>query len=186
MVMNDIESIYKRIEKIEYGWFDKNGKKHSKISEGLAKNYNFQSPKELEKSKIGICWEVVELTKVYLEEKNIPYKSYFFVLPFDNFYCHSVLVCNIDDKYYWIEGSLKDYKGIHEFNSIEELVFYVLDHFYIITNNEEYDVSKIKIYEYDKPKYGIGCVQFYFHCFRSKNITKKYMNKYLKIIEDKR
>ena len=46
-------------------------------------------------------------------------------------------------------------------------------------------MSIIKIYEYKKPPKHIGCVKFYYYCFRSENITNPYITNYIKLIEDK-
>lgn len=177
--------IHEKTKDIEYGWFDKKGIKHNHISEGLAKNFSFQSCEELEKSRVGICWETVELDRKYLEEENIPCKSYFFMVPSRNFYCHSVLVFEDNNKFYWIENSFKKLVGIRSYNSLQELFNDVIDNFHLISNNNTLDIRNMKIYEYTKPNNGIGCVQFYFHCFRGKNVTKKYIEKYLETIEDK-
>lgn len=184
-MLEKAKEIYNLNKDIKYGWFDKNGVSHEHISEGLAKYFSFQSCDELEKTRIGICWETVELDRKYLEDNNIPCKSYFFVIPSANFYCHSVLVFQDNNKYYWIENSFKELRGIREYDSLQSLFNDVLNNFKLIANNKELHLKNIKIYEYNKPTPHIGCVQFYFHCFRGKNITKKYIQKYLEIIEDK-
>lgn len=114
--------IFEKNKDIKYGWKSrKDSKYYFHITEGLAKNFCFQTCEEIEKSRIGICWETVELNREYLEKNNISCKAYFFVIPFNNFYCHSVLVFNDKNKYYWFENSFKDLIGIHEYDSLQEL-----------------------------------------------------------------
>lgn len=49
----------------EYGWVDKNGNKHYGVND--AQSYNLQSPNELLKSHIGICWDMAELYRCFLK-----------------------------------------------------------------------------------------------------------------------
>ena len=149
---NIIYKIYENNKNIEYGWKDKKGNIHSHINEGYVKNFKFQTPEELLKSQCGNCWETVELTRKLLEENNLPAKAYFFVIPTCEFYCHSIAVTNIDNNYYWIENSFKNMKGVREYNSLEELIYDVLNNFHKIIHKEKVNYKHVKIYEYDKPK----------------------------------
>lgn len=184
-MLEKVIEIYNKNKDIKYGWKDKNGKFFSHISEGLAKKFSFQSCEEIEKSRVAICWETVELNRKYLIQENIPCKAYFFVIPKLNFYCHSVLVFEDKNKFYWLENSFKDLLGIREYNDLQELFIDVLLNFKQIVKNKDINLKNIKIYEYEAPTPGINCVQYYFHCFKSKNITKKYLNNCLNSIEEK-
>ncbi len=184
-MLEKAQEIFNKNKDIKYGWTDKNGKVYEHIREGLPRNFHFQSYEELEKSRVGICWETVELDKKYLLDANIPCKTYFFVIPNLNFYCHSVLVFKENNKYYWLENSFKELTGIREYNNLQELFNDVMHNFNAITHIENPNLKQLKIFEYNTPKFGIGCVQFYFHCFKGKNITKNYVKNYLKSIDDK-
>lgn len=175
--------IINNINDIKYGWYDKKGKVHYHISEGFPNKFKFQSCEELEKSRIGICWETVELTRKYLEEKEIPCKTYFFVIPNINLFCHSVLVINDNKNYFWLENSFKDLKGIRQYNSLQLLFNDVLSNFHLIVGRKKFNIENIKIYEYSKPKDKLNCVLFYLHCFNGKNITNEYLPEYLKNIK---
>lgn len=48
-----------------YGWIDKDGNKHYGIND--AQTYSLQSPSELLKSHIGICWDMTELYRCFLK-----------------------------------------------------------------------------------------------------------------------
>lgn len=182
-MLEKANKIYNEMKDIKYGWSD--GKKfHYKISKSYVTKYKFQSCDELEKSRIGNCWETVELTRKYFEQSGIKCFTYFFVIPNTNFFCHSILVFQENDNYYWVENSLKNFKGIRKYNSLEEIIYFIFDNFNVISCNQKYDIRKIKVYEYGKPKDGIGCMLYYFHCFRANNITDSYLNNYLKKFEE--
>lgn len=184
-MINKIYEIYENNKDIKYAWRDKNGDIHDHISDGYIKNFMMQSPEDIQKSKIGNCWETVELTRYLLNKENIENKTYFFSIPMQNFYCHSIIVAFVDNKYYWIENSFKYYKGVHEYNDFNKLINDVLDKFPQIINSNKIKYSQMKIYEYEKPSYHIGCIEFYLYCLRQKKITKNYIPQYLKLIEDK-
>ena len=179
-MINDIYKIYEDNKNIKYGWKDKDGTIHSHINEGYVKKFKFQSTDELLKSQYGNCWETVELTRELLNKKNIANKTYFFVIPMHKFYCHSIAVASINNKFYWIENSFVDFKGIREYNTLQLLIKDVLDNFHKIVQDKNINLKNIKIFEYEKPKEHIGCAQFYFHCFKQKNITKEYIENYTK------
>ena len=181
IMLEKAQEIYDSVKDIKYGWMDKNNKFHFHISEGFVKNFKFQSPKELSKSRIGMCWETVELSKYLLKKNGIPCKTFFFVIPWDNFYCHSVLVFEANNKFYWFENSLKQLLGIWEFNSLQELFNSVLDNYKYISNRENVNLKLIKIFEYNSPKKEIGCVRFYMHCFKSKKMPQSYLENYFKM-----
>jgi len=52
-----IKEFHKRMEKIEYGYVDVDGEMHSLVDAEFADKYRLQSPKDLEKSKLGVCWD---------------------------------------------------------------------------------------------------------------------------------
>ena len=64
--MNKIMNI---LNEIEYGWLDKNNNKHSEVNNLFSDNYILQSPKQILKNKIGVCWDQVELERYLLKKK---------------------------------------------------------------------------------------------------------------------
>lgn len=177
------KKIYENNKDIKYGWKDKSGKFHFKINDDdYIRKFQMQTCDELVESRIGMCWETAELSRKHLQENGINCKVYFFVIPYVKFFCHSVVVFKNDNYYYWLENSFKKYKGIRKYDSLDSLFKFVLDHFNEITGTDTYNIKQIKIYEYEKPKDNIFCIPFYFHCFKGKNITSKYLKKYLNTI----
>ena len=91
---------------IEYGWIDKNNNKHSVVDETYSDNYILQSPNEVIKNKIGVCWDQVELERYYFKGNDWNVKTYFLV-HYDGDKCptHTFLTFEKNNKYYWFEHS---------------------------------------------------------------------------------
>ena len=122
-MLKKIQKIYEDNKDIKYSWMDKNGDIHEHISDGYIRKFRMQTPEEILKSKIGNCWETVELTRYFLEKEKIPHKTYFFGIPMQNFYCHSIIVAEINDKYYWIENSFKNNQFSKNYSKIKIIYF---------------------------------------------------------------
>lgn len=180
-----INNIYEEHKDIKYAWRDKNGGIHDHLNDGYVCNFRMQTPEEILETKCGNCWETVELTRHLLKQNNISCKTYFFVIPMHRFYCHSIIVAEFNEKFYWIENSFKQLKGVREYKTLDELFNDLLDNFHYIVNSDDVKYNTIKIYEYKTPPKHIGCVKFYYYCFRSKNITNPYIQNYIKLIEEK-
>ena len=58
-----MNNIMKELNKIEYGWIDKNNNKYNEVNNLFSENYVLQSPEQVIKNKIGICWDQVELKR---------------------------------------------------------------------------------------------------------------------------
>ena len=158
----DENEIMNLMENIEYGWLDIYGNRHLKLDPSIKKDCYLQSPKELIKSKLGLCIDQVELQRYYFK---YPTKSYIIVYK-DNDYerMHTFLTFEKNDKFYWFEHAWTDLKGIYEYNSLDELFEDVKDKY------EEFELKfkckrdKLNIYEYSKPKYNLSPTEFIKHC----------------------
>lgn len=160
--VNKIVSI---MNQIEYGFKDSSGQNIindlSKWDNEFNKFYYLQTPDELLVSKCGVCWDQVELERKLFSDNNINFKTYFiYIIDNDMLPSHTFLVYNDDKKYYWFEHSWGEYRGIHEYNSIKNLFDDVICKFKN-SHKEVSDNSKAFLYEYEKPKYHIGCDEFY-------------------------
>ena len=162
--MKYTEEIMKLMDEINYGWVDKEGNPHIKL-EGFADNYLLQTPEELMKSKLGVCWDQVELERYYFKEKGIDIKSYFIVY-YDNkrFPCHTFMSFEDNNKFYWFEHAWEKHKGIKEFDSEEELLKEVRKHFIELELKDEYDKDYLVIYNYSKPDKKLGAIEYYNYC----------------------
>jgi len=158
-----IEKITKLMEKIEYGVPGPNNENLLKIYDEdkvFDKMYYLQTPEELLKSKIGVCWDQVELERKYFEEINIKTESYWIcTYDKDNFPSHTFLTYKKDGKYYWFENSWGEYKGAHEYISLNELLKDIKEKF--IKSHKTNKLAETLIYKYKKPEYHITCSEFY-------------------------
>lgn len=167
---NEFE-IMNLMESVEYGWIDKNGSKHNFVDEAYVDNYVLQSPNEVMKNKVGVCFDQVELERYYFKGNDWNIETYFIVY-YDNDRCttHTFLIYKNNNKYYWFEHVWERFKGIHEYNTKKDLLLDVRYKFIKYQLNNRYDNENLVIYEYKKPKYHISVIDFYKHCESGMNI----------------
>lgn len=166
MELNDILEI---LSDIKYGYISRDGKTYEKendFDESFDLVYRLQSPKRLVEMKRGICWDYVELERVYLEKFNYEYTSYYIeTCDEKNYHTHTFILVN-GDYCYWIEKAWDKYAGIHKFKDKDEALRKIINHF-----KDEYNLhKKIDIYEYDKPLYGITSEEFILHCKKGNKV----------------
>ena len=143
---------------ITYGFIGKNGKKYQNFSseewfeEGIVQN-----GEEVLKSKIGTCYDQVELERLWFGNHHFEVKTIFiwFEVDYENDYpTHTFLVYKNNHKWYWFEHAFEPYRGIHEFDSLEETINTViskqLEYAISIGIAKESDKKLIKSYEYTK------------------------------------
>lgn len=164
-MQNKINNIFSIIEQIEYGFKDSKGKNIindlKKWNSDFCKFYYLQTPEELLNTKCGVCWDQVELERKLFYDNSINLKTYFiYIMDGDKLPLHTFLVYIYNKRYYWFEHSWNEYKGIHEYNSVEELFSDVIYKFKL-SHNEVRKNSNLFLYEYEKPKYHISCDDFY-------------------------
>lgn len=162
--MEYAKEIMKLMEEIKYGWVDKEGNPHTKL-ENMIEMYMLQTPEEVMKSKVGVCWDQVELERYYFKEKGIDIKSYFIVYnDGKKFPCHTTMSFEDNNKFYWFEHAWDMHKGIKEFDSEESLLEEVKKHFIELELKNGYDNNEIYIYNYKKPEKKLNTLEFYGHC----------------------
>ena len=150
---------------IEYGWIDKNNYKHIFVDETYSEKYILQSPNEIIKNKVGVCWDQVELERYYFKANDWDIKTYFLV-HYDGNNCptHTFLTFEKNNKYYWFEHSWERFRGIHEYDSLKELLCDVREKFIKYELNNNCVLENLVLHEYKKPKYHISVQEFYDHC----------------------
>ncbi|MBR5370258.1 MAG: hypothetical protein IK137_03025 [Bacilli bacterium] len=162
--MKYAEEIMNLMDEINYGWIDKEGNPHTKLKD-YEEKYNLQSPEELKKSKLGVCWDQVELERYYFKEKGIDINSYF-IVHYDGAKCpcHTFISFKENGKYYWFEHAWPMHKGIKEFDTIEDLLNDVREKFIALELPNGYDENHLFIFNYKEPKPHLGALEFYTHC----------------------
>jgi len=154
-----LEAIYKQLENINYGYLY-DGEDISEDSEKFSKYYRLLDPVDVLNLKYGVCWDQVELERLLLTDFKFPNKSYFIYLnDHDKLPSHTFIVVECNNKYIWFEHAWSKYKGMHEYNSLNELFDDVIDKFIEFNNDVKYD--ELLLFEYDKPKSYITCNEFY-------------------------
>ncbi len=171
--MKEIKKFYNDIKDIKYGWHDKDGKVHTNLKEGnFVKDYRRQKTKDIINNKYAICWELCELERNYFKKRKIEYKTIFVLSREDGkYYCHTFLVFKPHKHYYYFEASWRKHKGIHKYNSLEEILEFFRNNFSDFIGKKKYDKDKIYFYEYKKPLFIRKCNPFYFFCMHSKKIN---------------
>lgn len=165
---NNLQIILNKLDDIKYGFVDNNKNIYpddlKDWNKNFSKLYHLQSPDELINNKYGVCWDQVELERFYLSQQNIESKSYF-IIAYDNKQepTHTFIVVK-EEKYYWLEHSWQPYKGIHEYNSLYELLLDVKEKFKKSIEKQCVNNYELTIYEYRKPQYNLNCIEFMNHC----------------------
>lgn len=160
------------MKSIEYGWVDKEFKKHQLVDENFSENYRLQSPNEVLKNKIGVCWDQVELERYYFKGNDWNVRT-FFLVHYDNDKCpsHTFLTFKKDYKYYWFEHSWEKFRGVHQYTTMRELLLDVRDKFIKYQLNNNYTSNNLVLHEYKKPRYHISVQEFYNHCDNGKYVS---------------
>lgn len=162
-MIDKLNEIMKTMELIEYGFKDKSGyniiNNSKKWDNEFYNFYYMLTPEELLENKCGVCWDQVELERKLLKDNNIDCESYW-ICYYDNkkLPSHTFITIKAKDEYYWFEHSWYDYKGIHKYNSLNELLKDVRDKFISINQATK---EKTLIRKYKKPKEHINCEEFY-------------------------
>ena len=168
------QQIMKIMDNIEYGFKDEYGNNiivtnPEKWDDEFYNFYYLQTPDELLKTKCGVCFDQVELERNLFEKNNINVNTYFLcTYDEDMLPSHTFLTYEKNNKFYWFEHSWGVYKGIHEYNSLTELLLDVKEKF-ITSHNANKDAFTF-VYEYTQPSKHISCDEFYKHCENQKLI----------------
>lgn len=95
-------------------------------SETPDEKYIIKTPDQLLKSKIGICYDIVELERYYFNKLRFEFKTFFTHGNHDD-PTHTFLIFKDDKSYYWFESSWESYRGIHgPFSNYQDASKYVL------------------------------------------------------------
>ena len=177
-MLENVNNLYKKMQGFEYGWIDETGYKYVNkiVKNKFITDYYLQNPKDLDKTKIGICWDQVEYERVHFNKYNIPFKTIFIIyndgIKFPN---HTFLIFKFNKKYYWFENTYSDAKGILEYNSLSECLEHVKKEF-MKENKLENIGEQLNYFVYDKPKYGLKPEEFINYCLTGTLANKDFKN----------
>ena len=163
------ESIKDKLTDIKLGYIDKQGNVYGGFRYDFKDNFYLQSPKQLMESKIGSCFDQVELERELVNKAGGESRSYFIFYPDEEYdMSHSILVYKDGRNYYWLENAWVRYKGLHIYDSKEELFKDVIEKF--VSTIPKGELNKVKLYMYDKPRYGINYIKLLQQCINSRSI----------------
>ncbi len=168
--MKEIENFFNLIKKVKYGWHDKTGNVHKSLRNGnFKRNYKMQKISDILLSNYAICWEMCELERKFFRKNKINHKTIFALLKNSRGECHTFTVFELNNKWYWFEASWENQKGIHRYNSIEEILDFYRNNFDDFAK-KGYKKEGLVFYEYKKPLFRYSCNMFYIHCSLGKKI----------------
>lgn len=136
--------------------------------------YILQTPEEMEKSRIGVCWDSAEYARMWFEEHKKEYNYKYVYLEIQNKVksTHTFIVFNIKKRkeLFILEGAWQQHKGIHgPFKTIEEACKYYNELSCDIVNEE----AAVNFHLVDKPPLKhASCQQFMHHCSKAKPFFK--------------
>ena len=94
-----IDLIMKKMKQIDYGWVDNKGNIHKDDDIDFSLEYILQTPNEILKNKVGVCWDQVELERKMFDENKILNETYFnFIDDKFNLPSHTFLVYYLNNK----------------------------------------------------------------------------------------
>ena len=171
------------MQDVEYGWLDKDGNRHEGL-DGFGEHYMLQLPDQLEKSRLGVCWDQVELERKLFTDEGIGTRT-FFIVHYDGDKCptHTFLLFANAGKTYWYEHSWSPMRGLHEYNNVNEALNDIKTEFINDELRDGYNPENLIIYEYAAPNKNLSCPAFYAHCEKGKKVGYKlYILTFLKIV----
>lgn len=171
-------------ENIDYGYLGKNGKIYYKEDKEFdSKWYNeyiLETPNQVLNNLCGNCFDQVEFEREWFEKHKYEVKTIFEMvkLEYKNDYpTHSYLVYKDENnKWNWFENADFINRGIHTFNTYEELIEYQYSRYLCSLktyNIQKEEIEKIVITEFNKPKGNITAEKYLNHVISSKTIRGK-------------
>ena len=147
---------------ITYGYLGNSGRVYYyqdfDFNDKWEEEYILETKDEVLNNLVGNCWDQVEFAREWFLNHNYEVKTFFEMVSLDydnNYPSHSFLIYKDNDKWCWFENADYTNRGIHLFQSLEELISYqyqkyldLLDSF-DITNEEK---SHIILTEFDRPR----------------------------------
>ncbi|MCM1232965.1 MAG: hypothetical protein NC489_22800 [Ruminococcus flavefaciens] len=151
---------------IEYGWIDESGKKcgtgEEDSSDHMWKEYRLQSPLQLIRSKVGVCWDQCELQRAWFEKQKYPFAIIYMEIDDDEGKpSHTFLIFKEPgetSEVYWFEHSWGQERGIHKFSDLQQCMLTVTQKFRASQNLHKDPMTLHKLGTH--PKYGIRVIPY--------------------------
>ncbi len=165
-----IEEILAAMESIQYG-FTNQDKKIFKDEDMVQNHYCLQTPEEILETKVGVCWDQVELERYYFDKAKIPART-FCLIAYNDSSCptHTFLIYQYDNHYFWFEHSWSIFQGIHEYSSLMEALKDVKKRFIAVEIEAKGIEGNVILYEYDNPPKHASVEEFYHYIEKNPKI----------------
>lgn len=166
-IPDDIKEFYSSLSDIKYGVVSK-GKAITNLSSfDFFRDYKSLSISEIEKYRVGVCWDLVHYEAKWFKDHGYKHESYYIEVNDEDgdLPTHSFLVFYLPNssKVYYFEKSWGKYAGIEEFDSIKNLTETVMQR-HIDTCNRPVKYASEVINKYDASSASlehITCAQYY-------------------------
>lgn len=138
---------------VKYGFVDQDNNPYFTFEQWNEKCV-VQTGKDVWQTNVGTCWDQVEFERFWFEQNNFDFKTYFFIFETEkNLPTHTILVYKQNGKYFWFENAFEDQRGIHEFNTLEDLLTTVKQKLCEFSSHllTKEDCKTLTIYEYGTP-----------------------------------
>lgn len=169
------KELFEFMSDFDYEWMDKDGNFHKDIVPEMYENYSFMSPSEVLKNKKGICVDQTEFERDWFSKNNYEHKVMNIQIDLENESPgHAFLIYKDKGKYYWFENAWYNERGIHKYNSYEELINDIKTKFIIQESISSNLIGEIKIFE--PPQYPYHLSYKEMDEYNSKD-EKKYIKK---------
>ena len=167
---------------INYGYLGKNGKVYhqgdSNFDEDWYKQYILEDKEDILENLCGNCFDQVELEREWFLNNGYEIKTIYEMvkLEYENVYpTHTFLIFKDNNSWCWFENADSNNRGIHRFNSLDELLDFQYKKYveYLKTFNiKDSEIEKIIMTEFDKPKENISSDEYLNHVINSKRIKE--------------
>lgn len=174
--INTPEELLEWMDCIQYGWMDKSGNicgtGDDDNENHFFDDYRLQSPEQLTKTKVGVCWDQSELERKWFSSHGYPHAVIYLEID-DGQNCpsHTFLLYmkpNDVDRVYWFEHSWGQMKGIHKYLDVVDCIRNVAIKHQMASNaTGKLIIKNISI----PPKSGSTCEEFMNHCRNSSTVA---------------
>lgn len=129
--------------------------------------WNLSSPMNTLKLGYGQCFDQIELERDWFIRKGYPCMTFyitFLVEGVHSYPVHAYLAFKEHEKWYWFEHCDKANRGIHEYESLGDLITDQMSKHVSLTEKfnplDEDILNQLHIFEYKTPTYGINTKEF--------------------------
>jgi N-acetylglutamate synthase-like GNAT family acetyltransferase len=159
------DSVYiklnEELSKIRLGYIDRKGSKYASPQRDFRDNYYLQTPNTLMETGIGLCFDQVELERYLVSKMKVDFRTYYMLYQDGTKSlgpAHAFMIYKDSNKYYWYENAWYKYRGLHEYDSLNEALRDIREKFG--KTIKDYNDSRLRIYSFDKPRAGINYAKY--------------------------